>query len=136
MIDLNAPIVPGKSAAGVVLGTNISKVIDDHRFSFSASNLDSKTGEMKYTSNNIVLWTQSEKICQIMVRENYQGLVNGVMGVGTSLNLVRSQLGDTDLDEYDNLVIKGIAGLSIEIDVDGNPSTVTEIYVFSPYDIV
>ncbi len=85
-----------------------------------------------YRSASVDVWVRDGRIAQIMVHGAYRGHLPGQVGLGMPLHEVRARLGDTCLDDEDNVVVQAIAGVCIEYDVDSPVSELTEIYIFDP----
>src|SRR5688500_16986674 len=128
MIDSTAPIIPGKSAAGLTLGLDINEVLDAAPFRFNVESLPD--GPVIYRSEMVDLWVKENKIVQIMVHGPYQGKLRNQIGLGSFLEDVKNRIGPVELDDEDNLVIQELKGLSLEVNPDSPNSEVEEIYVF------
>ncbi len=135
MIDLNAPITPGCSAAGLGLGDPVDQIgrqplKRERRGRYELLNYGS-----------VVVWLHAERIAQIGVSGGYRGLLRGTIGIGSTIREIGDALGSVTEDEQDNLVVDGLPGLCFETEkwrgmpgretVEGNlDARVTEIYVF------
>jgi len=127
MIDLKAPILPGRGAAGVLIGAEISRVLPES----SAFRIDHRQDGIEvYRSDSVDLWTKNLIIFQIGVHGQYEGKLLGSFGLGSGLRELQDRVGPVELDDEDNLVLKGVPGLSFEIDPDAELSPITEFYVY------
>jgi hypothetical protein len=145
-IDLQADLLPGVSAAGIPLGISVEEVDDIESFEkqITGNNEFPATWGRKYTSENVVIWADSDKrIFQVMVCRQYQGKFRKHIGVGSDLEIVMKELGlGSDYDPYlfhfvdqREELIAGI-GINVETyDTHGGPLIIGEIYIF-PLDSV
>jgi len=134
MFDLAAPIVPGKSAAGIKLGQSIDEIIKFHQ----PVEIHSLGDGAKYCFNQIDLWVRNGKVVQISVKFDYLGNVQNKIGIGATINDVQSAFGKVMEDEEDNLIVPSIPGWCFETETWQNGqeisenlnSRITEIFVF------
>lgn len=85
MIDLDAPIVPGKSAAGVFIGSVVSELlatVDAH----STTKLSS--GE-RHDLGTVKVWAKDGVITQIGVYSGYRGVLQPGIRVGSTESSAR-----------------------------------------------
>jgi hypothetical protein len=140
MVDLDAPIVPARSAAGISLGTPIQDVLRESHGMLSANLLLDALGrhtETRYHSPSVDLWEAGGRVRQIMVHGEYRGRLLECIKVGSTTADVERLIGPSDEDEEDNLIIIGVPGVCFEIATTyANPAwreaPITEIYVFAP----
>jgi hypothetical protein len=124
-LDLNAPIVPGKSAAGITLGQPLSEFIRKYGelFSFKGN---------RYCSESVIVSIADDVVSQIGVFDGYRGKIAGKIGIGSTDKEVELFLGVIEENDYDDLVVKGISGFCFEINPDADPQPITEIYIYRP----
>jgi hypothetical protein len=134
--DLKAPIIPGKSAAGVQLGGNISKILAWAK----PVTITPLTQGKCYYFGSVELWVNNEsKVTQIGLHAGYQGKVANTIGIGSTLGEVAASVGPVIEDEEDNLVVQGLAGCCFETHqwqqqknaLPDFTAKINEIYVFS-----
>ena len=134
MFDLSAPIIPGKSAAGIELGQAIDEVIK-----FNQPNEITIHGDStKYNFNQVVFWANNGRVFQIGVKLGYQGSIQGKVGVGTTIHDVQLTFGEVSEDGEDNFIVSNFLGWCFETEVWQNGqeisknlnSRITEIFVF------
>lgn len=147
VIDLQADLLPGVSAAGIPLGISVEEVEGIESFEKQITGNEVFPTEKwgtKYISENVVIWANSDKrISQVMVCHQYQGKFRERMGVGSDLDLVMKELGidsnyDPYLFEFFDQQEERIAGIGINVetyDTHGGPLIIGEIYIF-PLDSV
>jgi hypothetical protein len=136
MFDLNAPIVPGNSVAGMTLGAAATAIIG--RATSAHTVVVLAPGHIKYDFGTVAVWVRGVHIAQIGVFRGYRGLMQGGVGIGSTLSEVQAVMGTISEDDDDNLVVSGSPGWCFETEewLAGrrpieNPSVrVTEIYVF------
>lgn len=134
--DLDAPIIPGKSAAGVQLGDNISAILEWAK----PHTISPLTQGKSYHFGSVVLWVNNEnKVTQIGLYPGYRGKVVKAIGIGSTLGEVASTVGTVVEDEEDNLIVLGLSGCCFEThqwqqrqnDLPDLAAKIKEIYVFS-----
>lgn len=115
MLDLRAPIVPGKSAAGVMLGQSAQEIRVTPK---AVSTLDG--GEF-LEFDSVFLWVVDGLVDRICVSGVYGGLIGDTVGIGSTLQQAQDSLGPVIEDESDNLVVVGLPGLSLETEAWKGP---------------
>jgi hypothetical protein len=121
VIDLDAPIIPGQSAAGVHLGSSTDSLIQ---------NVEPEQSQMlsgqviRLVLGAVSAWSTNGIIRQIGVSEGYRGhLANGVR-IGVTIAEVESCCGSSVREnEWDSLIVDGSPGWCFETeqwDRDGN----------------
>lgn len=146
-IDLNAPIVAGKSAAGFMLGmhkNNLSKevlnlftvteIVNEHVKDLSL---------YKYYTEEVTLFFKDDKLSQIGLFNNYKGTVYNELGLGSVVKDFETVFGDMVEGDEDQLVFSNLKGLCFEVDsstytsanwkVEIPKQKVTEIYIYEEY---
>ena len=135
MFDLNAPIIPGESAAGVRVGQPIEDILA--RVSPDAT-VEIHSGT-KFEFGPVHLWVEDGKVSQVGVYAGYRGSLSQGIGIGSTLGGIQSALGPVVEDEDDNLIVGGMPGWCFETEEwvagrqpEQNPDArVSEIYVFA-----
>jgi hypothetical protein len=139
IFNLDAAIVPGKSAAGVFIGDNIEDILH-HAKPFTITDLSQ---EKRYQFGSVSLWVNREgKIKQIGLYPGYRGKIANLIGIGSTISDVISSLGVVVEDEEDNLVIDGSPGWCFDSSqwrfskpgVPDTSATITEIFIFHEDD--
>ena len=139
VFNLDAPIVPGKSAAGVSIGDNIEDILLQAK-PFTITDLSQ---EKRYQFGSVSLWANNEgKIKQIGLYPGYRGKIAESIGVGSTISEIITSLGAVVEDEEDNLVVDGSPGWcfdssgwqSLQSGVPDTSATVSEIYIFHQDD--
>ena len=135
MFDLNAPIIPGESAAGVSVG----QPVDDILATETPDAVVELHGCTRFEFGPVRLWVRDGKVSQVGVYAGYHGRLRQGIGVGSTLGQVQSTLGRVVEDEEDNLVVEGMPGWCFETEEwaagrlpEHNPDArVSEIFVFA-----
>lgn len=125
MFSLDAPIIPGKRAAGIAINADFHLVTRDLQIDFSVDD----SNPIRYHSPNVDIWLHNNRINQIMVHGEYKGKFMERITIGTPLDTLK-EIGNLALDREDNLVIVEYPGICFEYDVGSPDSPITEIYVF------
>jgi len=110
MLNLNAPIIPGQSAAGVRLGQTIDEIVATTQPTATIQLHDSSKLCFEYVN----LWVKGNRVTQIGVSGKYQGTINGSVGIGSSIRDIQNTLGQVVEDEEDNLTVPSISGWCFE----------------------
>jgi hypothetical protein len=135
MFDLNAPIVPGESAAGVRVGQPMEDILTGA----SPDAVVEMRSCIKFEFGPVRLWAENGRVVQVGVYAGYRGSLRQGIGVGSTLGEVQSALGPIAEDEDDNLIVAGMPGWCFETEEwaagrgpEQNPDArVREIYVFA-----
>ena len=147
-IDPDAPIIPGESAAGIMLGSRIDSILQETAVAFVTEVIENvyvlrSPTLMRYRSDMVDLWVEDGVVNQVMVHDHYRGKALECFGLGSRIAEIEELVGrPVEEDDEDNLVIAGIPGLRFEIKVEGffhdiqDPAVrhapITGICVFSP----
>jgi hypothetical protein len=81
MIDLGAPIVPGKSAAGVLLGSVVNELLATVR---PRTTTKVSIGE-KHDLGAVNVWAKDGVIIQVGVYSGYRGLLQSGIRLGSTI---------------------------------------------------
>ncbi len=132
-INLNAPIVPGKSAAGFRLGilrSEIDKeVMKQFRYQEVKNDyLEAADRTKKYLTDDVILWFEHDTLTQITVMGNYKGLAAKSVGIGNTLGDFEIPFGDVRHDrEVSAFVFGNLDGMCVESEDGDVNETRTDI---------
>ena len=120
-MDLDAPIIPGRSAAGYELGMPLEAIPPQELALFQPSPYRDAHGQptdgRRYEATSVVLYVDPDgRIGQIGVRAGYRGKLLERIGVGMTIAAIERLIGPVALDEEDVLTIFGLWGLCLELD--------------------
>jgi hypothetical protein len=124
VLNLDAPIVPGKSAAGVSIGDNVQAILMQVK-PFAITELPQ---ERRYHFGSVDLWVNNKgKVNQIGLYPGYTGKIRNSIGIGSKIR-----------EKEDNLVVQGFPGWCFESSEWHSPqpttpdplASVCEIFVF------
>lgn len=133
--DLDAPILPGISAAGIEIGSTIQELLEQN---LPQSKEDRSISPI-YDFGPVKVWASSGLVTQIGVYAGYRGWLDNKICIGSTIADIeawcRCRVAE---DEEDNLVAAGRPGWCFETEAwAGNQSIetnrgarVTEIYVY------
>jgi hypothetical protein len=141
MKDLNAPIVPNESAAGLTIGQKFS----EDEFGIPIKPFESLNGLRKYSFGEVSIWVSKNIwedngiVTQIGLHHGYLGQIKNTIGIGSCLEDVSKHLNTVEEDEWDNLIARGISGVAFESEQWDFPENaennlgkkVTDIFIFS-----
>jgi hypothetical protein len=136
MIDLDAPIIPGKSAAGVFVGSPVSELLS----TIGAHSTTKLSDEERHDFGLVKVWTKDGVIIQVGVYSGYRGMLQPGIRVGSTISDVEDSFGcSVQEDEEDNLVVPNLPGWHFETEEWKSPQTVSNnrnarivsIFVFS-----
>jgi hypothetical protein len=134
--DLNAPIIPGRSAAGVRLEESVNCVLETN----TPAQVEDRGEVTVYRFGGVSLFVRNGAIDQIGVHQGFSGAMRGVT-IGTTIAEVSRLLGPVIEDEDDNLAVEGIEGWCFESTEFRPPfsevaknldATVKEMFVYVP----
>lgn len=133
MLNLAAPIVPGRSVAGFSIGQQFCTLVEK-----GASRITLRDGTERIDFGAVQIWIRDGVIVQIGVGYGYTGKVFEQFGIGSTLSQVESMCGPVSKDDEDNLIVAGSDGWCFETEewTQGskpgqNPDVrITGIYVF------
>src|SRR5688500_14542042 len=106
MFDLNAPIIPGESAAGIRVGQPVDSILAGD----TPDAVVELHGCTRFEFGPVRLWVTNGKVSQVGVYAGYLGSLRQGVGVGSTLGQVQLTLGRVVEDEEDNLVVEGMHG--------------------------
>ena len=122
MIDLDAPIVPGKSAAGVFVGSAVSELLSAVG-KYSTTKL---SGGERHDLGVVKVWAEDGVISQVGVGSGYRGMLQPGIGVGSTISEVEVSFGcSVQEDEEDSLVVPTSPGWCFETEEWKPPQTVS-----------
>jgi hypothetical protein len=112
--DLDAPIVPGRCAAGVTLGAS-AEIFDRGREGWQA---ESVARGVLLRQGPVTVWLEGGVVVQVMVGRGYRGGFMEQLRVGSAVGELTA-LGLRWLeDDEDALVLEGVPGISFEVSPD------------------
>ncbi len=121
MIDLDAPIVPGRSAAGVVVGSAVSELLS----TVGAHSTTKLSGEERHDLGVVKIWAKDGVIIQVGVYSGYRGILQPGIRIGSTISEVEKSFGcSVQEDEEDNLVVPTSPGWCFETEEWKGPETV------------
>ncbi len=116
-MNIDAPIVPGESTAGIQLDSPIEEVLNVHKNSFSSREILKYSHTItRYRSAMVDLWVRDGIVYQIMVHVGYRGKLMDKIGLGSTIADIERHIGAVEEDEEDNLVIRDCPGVGFEIE--------------------
>ena len=119
-MNIEAPIVPGRSAAGIQLGSPIEEVLNEHKNAFSSGEVvnisPSFPLNIRYRSAMVDVWAVEGTVEMIMVHDGYRGKLMGKIGLGSTFADIERYIGAWEEDEEDNLVIRDFPGLFFRVE--------------------
>lgn len=124
MINNSDPIIPGKSAAGIMLGDDISKIIE-----FNVNyEMDDHGICILYTFESTSLWVEDAKVVQISVFNNYRGRIDEKVGINSLIKDIVNNYGEISEGDSDNLIAVNSPGWSFETD-DWNTDYSNDLHI-------
>jgi hypothetical protein len=118
MLDLNAPIIPGVSAAGFYIGQFVERngpigtpfVREPVHNAF-----DRPSNSVRYCSESVDLWVANSVIRQIGVHGVYRGKLLGQIMLGMTIEDIERRIGPCIEGDEDALAIAGVEGLRFDV---------------------
>ena len=111
MIDLDAPIVPGRSAAGVSVGCAVSELLS----TVGAHSTTKLCGEERHDFGAVKIWAKEGVISQVGVYSGYRGILQPGVQVGSTISEVEKSFAcSVQENEEDNLVVPTSPGWCFE----------------------
>jgi hypothetical protein len=121
MIDLDAPIVPGKSVAGVSVGGAVNELLATVH---AQSTVRVPIGE-RHDLGSVKVWAKDGVIIQVGVYSGYRGVLQPGIRVGSTISDVEGSFGcSVQEDEQDNLTVLNSPGWCFETERWKSPETV------------
>jgi hypothetical protein len=107
--DLDAPIIPGKSAAGIAVGSTVKDFI---LRAVPTLTTELSSGVVRYEFGPVVkVWVRDGVVDQVGVYVGYHGLLDGKIGIGSTIAEIEDWCGSqVEEDEEDNLIAPGRPG--------------------------
>jgi hypothetical protein len=131
--DIRAPIIPGKSAAGFLLGSRI----DD--FLIRPELVENRSQFLVHAFPFVKVWAMNGLITQIGVYEGCRGTIDDQIRIGSTIAEVESWC-DCQVveDDEDNLIVTGHPGWCFETNEwignhtveDNRKASIVAIFVF------
>jgi len=119
-MNIEAPIIPGESAAGVQLGSPIEEILKEQKTHFISEEIVNHLVPLaivtRYRSAMVDLWVREGIVDQIMVHDGYRGKLMDKIGLGSTIADIEMQIDAWEEDEEDNLVIRDLPGVGFEIE--------------------
>jgi hypothetical protein len=119
-VNIDAPIVPGESAAGIQLGSPIEEILNEQKNSFDFGEVVNLSPSFplnkRYRSAMVDVWVIEGRVEQIMVHDGYRGKLMGKIGLGSTFADSERHIGAWEEDEEDNLVIRDFPGLFFRVE--------------------
>ena len=123
MIDLDSLIIPGKSAAGIFVGSAVSELLS----TVGAHSTTRLSGEERHDFGPVKVWTKDGVIVQVGVYSGYRGILHPGIRVGSTISEVEESFGcSVEEDEEDNLVVPTSPGWCFETEEWKAPQTVSK----------
>jgi hypothetical protein len=107
--DLDAPIIPGKSAAGIPVGTTVKDLMVR---AVPTLMTELSSDIVRYEFGPVVkVWVHHGVVDQVGVYVGYHGLLDGKIGIGSTIAEIEDWCG-CQVEEYeeDNLIAPGRPG--------------------------
>ncbi len=122
MIDLDAPIVPGRSAAGVFVGTAVSELLS----TVGAHTITKLSSVERHDLGVVKVWPKDGVITQVGVYSGYRGMVQPGIRVGSTISEVEESFRcSVQEDESDNLIVPTSPGWYFETEEWKSPQIVS-----------
>ncbi len=119
-MNIDAPIVPGESAAGIQLGSPIEELLNAQKNAFDSGEVVNLSPSfplnIRYRSAMVDVWAIKGRVEQIMVHDGYRGKLMGKIGLGSTVAGIERHIGAWEEDEEDNLVIRDCPGLFFRVE--------------------
>lgn len=137
--DLSDPIVPGRSAAGILVGSPVDELLARSQ----PLQTERRSEYVLHEFPSVRVWSLGGVITQIGVFEGYRGTLEQKIGIGSSIAEVEDWCGCKVVeDEEDNLIAEGRPGWCFETTVwvgnhrveNNRDATITEIFVYHPQE--
>jgi hypothetical protein len=124
MIDLDAEIIPGVSAAGLLLGSPVEPLLDASKSPARQGRSEERT---HLNFGAVKLWCEGGKIQQISVSDGYRGTLPNGVRLGMSIADVENCCSSiVEEDEEDNLIVRGSYGWCFDTEPWGGTQSLAE----------
>ncbi len=111
--NLSDPIVPGRSAAGIVIGNKIGELLEQAR----PLQTEDHGGLLVHGFAAIKVWSENGVITQIGLYPGYKGLIAQKIGIGSTIREIEDYFGCKVVeDQSDNLTVTCSRGWCFETD--------------------
>jgi hypothetical protein len=119
MLDLDAPISPGKCAAGLRVGTRVSDLPAEVLAQFTIERrvnacLPNAVLTL-YHSDAVTLYVENRIIDTIQVHGGYRGTLGEGIGLGSTVAEIEERLGIVEEHEDACLMLRGVQGLRLVV---------------------
>ncbi len=137
VIDLRAPIIPAKTAAGLRLGDSVFALLEEE-FPLESGPRGETTF---YDFGSVKVWSLDGSIHQIGVTNGYTGSLSNGVRLGMSIAEVEEAFAaSVEEDDEDNLTVVGHPGWCFETEVwkgdhtvaENRHARITKMFVFKP----
>src|SRR5713101_47643 len=96
-MNIDAPIVPGESAAGIQLGSPIEELLNEHKNAFDSGEVVKPSFPTlvitRYRSAMVDVWVTKGKVETIMVHDGYRGKLMDKIGLGSTFADIERHIG-------------------------------------------
>jgi hypothetical protein len=135
MIDLDAFIVPGKSAAGISIGSGVAGLLATIR----PQSETKLSNSVKHDLGAVKVWSRDSIITQVGVYPGYRGILQPAIHIGSTISDVEQSFScSVEEDEEDNLIVPNSPGWCFETEAlevshtirDNRNAKIVAIFVF------
>jgi hypothetical protein len=132
MINLDAPIVPGESAAGILVGSDIRDLVGE---------VPALSKSSKHDFGPVKVWSSGKTIKQVGVYSGYRGSLGAGIHIGSTIDEVQHVFAcEVQEDEEDNLIVPCSPGWCFETEhwtgnhtvKESKDARITAIFVLKP----
>jgi hypothetical protein len=111
IIELDAPIVPGKSSAGVSIDSDVRNIVAQVK----PNAIRDLSGCRLYDFGPVKIWSSADLVSQVGVYAGYQGALLNRIRIGSTISDVEQLFNcEVQEDEEDNLIVPGSSGWCFE----------------------
>jgi hypothetical protein len=109
--DLNAAVLPGLSAAGIVVGSSINGLLSQAH----PSKTEHLSACVIYSFPSVKVWAVDGSVDQVGVYSGYRGLLEHAIGIGSTVAVVETWCQcEVEEDDNDNLIVPSKPGWCFE----------------------
>jgi hypothetical protein len=135
-IDKTAPIIACGGAASIILGLPLEIAVPNAEKNYTSEEVVIEgiddTGVTRYRSDSVDFWTDRDTtVFRVMVHDEYKGKFLERIGIGSLLRNVEQWLGSISVID-ESVTVRGLLGISFEVEADQLDSQIIEIYVWTP----